>query len=159
MTVVLGRPPLPEEMLIQRDPPRVRGGTIEGSLKFTGSVEHQGNYILTGNGAIGEDFQIGWGSVFDVLIEDRANHAVLDVGGNVELSGMLYVGKSNLQFKLGDSFEILRGAKSIKGQFTTLWLPPLPEGLAWKVDYDDLSRRMDRNKNGKHDVTIIVVKK
>jgi membrane-associated protease RseP (regulator of RpoE activity) len=159
ITLVLDRPPLTEERLVQRDPPRVAGGTIGGPIHAEGmEVASKDNLIIPEKSTIRSLF-LAFGGVLDMTIADRKDYAVLNVKEKVELSGMLYVGKSDLEFKLGDTFEIIRGAQSINGRFHTLWLPPLAEGLAWKVEIDDLARRIDRNKNGKHDVTLVVVKK
>lgn len=157
--VTLGRPALPEEILLQRDPPRVNAGTIEGTGAHGGSLQSVGNLVLTGSMQVEENLKLGFGGVLDIPISDRANRPTLQVAGDVELSGMLYVAKSNLEFKAGDAFEIIHGAKSIKGGFNTLWLPPLPAGLRWHVDIDNLARGHDRDKDGKYDVTLVVVAK
>ena len=59
---------------------------------------------------------------------------------------------------VGSRFEIITGAAGLTGRFDELMLPELGAKVGWKVEYDDLKQGRDVNKNGKYDVTLVVVK-
>ncbi len=81
--------------------------------------------------------------------------AVLNVNGDVSLAGILYVRLEKTVPKLGDRFEIVRNARSIKGSFGKVILPDLPDNLVWQVVYDDLKAGIDLDGDGKYDVTLV----
>ena len=155
ITVTLSARPL----LRQKNPPRVYGGT----LKLAGGTYQINKYKLGHNLVIsdavgyidGNYEQTGAGLLEFNLDKD----AVLDVSGDVELAGILHVGLSNVNPKVGDTLEIIRNAKSIKGSFGKLMLPTLNEGLGWKIFYDNINAGTDFDQDGKHDVTLVVVER
>lgn len=157
----LGARPKFSPFLAQDNPPRVDGGSLElgGGERIDGDFGYAGNVILPGGVVtIAGSFEQDWTGLLDVEIDRRADHAALEVSGDVALGGILYVGMTALKPKEHDEFIIIRNAKSLTGEFGKLMLPKLPDGLRWKIVYDDLKNGLDLNRNGRYDVTLLVIK-
>jgi hypothetical protein len=158
--VTLGVRPNYSLKLTQENPPRVGGGSFEGRgngvLLEGDNLNYGGNFILHDGGKIIGDLFQGRAALLDIKVED---HAALEVTGKATLSGILYIRLGKTVLKEGNKFEVIRDAASIKGTFGKLMLPQLPEGLAWKIVYDDIPKGIDLDADGKHDVTLVVEKK
>lgn len=143
-------------VLRQRDPPRVHGGTFNlatgGTIKS--DVTNGGNVILpNGVGNIVGNYEQNWRGLLDVNLDQQA---VLNVTGDVSVSGILYIGMEKTKPKFGDKFEIIRDASSLDGTFGKLFLPPLPNDLDWEIIYDSIPNGIDLDADGKHDITLVV---
>ena len=160
INVLLGELPSFDELAAAADPPRVAGGVMQlGGGTVDGNLTSSANLLLRGGARVTRDFDQNWTGVIDIEIADRDEYPALDVGGTVTLSGILYVQLNNFTPTLGDRFEIIRGARAIKGHFGKIILPGLPDGMRWRVVYDQLSKQQDLDGDGKHDVTLEVVKR
>jgi hypothetical protein len=60
--------------------------------------------------------------------------------------------------ELGEEREIIT-AKERRGKFALLGLPELPANMKWDIAYDDLDAAIDRDGDGRVDVTLLVVKR
>jgi hypothetical protein len=154
--VTLGSRPNFSPLLRQAEPPRVPGGEFSlasgGSLGTDITIGH--NLILPdGVGTIRGNFEQAWTGLLDV---DLGNQAVLNVTGNAKLAGILHVRLANKELKAGDHFEVIKNAKSLQGEFGKVLLPPLSNGLEWKIIYDDVNNGVDFDGDGRHDVTLVV---
>lgn len=146
--------------LVQEDPPRVDGGAIVGAVTMKVELFNvaTGNFVMKGTTSLvtGDYVQGDWGLMGAEL--ESPNKSAVEVKGNVTLAGILYVRTNGFTAKAGDRFEIILGARSLKGRFAKTILPKLPAGLAWQVVYDDVPAGRDLNADGKHDVTLLVVR-
>ncbi len=159
LSITTGKRPTFNPVLVQDNPPRVDGGTWELEDVRVLNYSNSSNLIVSEeDGRIDGSFEQTYLGLLDVEINQRENHAAMEVTGDVTLSGILYVGIGKVKPRDGDEFVIIRNAASIKGEFGKVMLPKLPDGLRWKVVYDDLKNGVDLNGNGKHDVTLLVLK-
>jgi hypothetical protein len=156
LTVTFGRRSV-KWFLQQQDPPRVPGGTIQLSGGgIGGDFEQSGNFIVEGPCRMEGNFTQHWTGVLDLLF--ASGEPPLTVGGELKLGGMLHVRLADdVKPKLGERYKIIAGAKSIDGKFDELSLPKLGDKLGWRVEYDNIERMDDFDRNGLHDVTIVVV--
>ena len=116
----------------------VQSGTVTGSGLIVGSLANSAGIISPGNSPglleIGGDFIQG--AQGSLLIEiggsaPRTDFDVLVVRGTANLGGQLTVGLlGNYQPGQGNTFEIMQFGEST-GQFNSISLPALPDGLAW----------------------------
>ncbi len=94
-------------------------------------------------------------------IDRLVNHICVDVRDDVVLAGTLRVrppiGKAKIQFQTGDKFVLVRSGKAIKGTFAKVDLPKLPDGLRWKIAYDDVIKDPDPKADNRTAVTITVL--
>lgn len=165
LNAVLGVRPPAYPVSDKQKPPRVPGGTINtrsgGTFQVGGSMTSPGNLVINGGRIIvGRDYRQEWKDLLDFEITGDPNKSLFQVGGTIELAGNLYVHLSKgVKPKAGDRFEIVSGGSAISGKFGRLLLPELPNGLAWKIYYDDVKRGRDFDRDGKHDVTLLVEKR
>ena len=143
--------------LTQTDPPRIPGGKVQlGRGTISGHFRTSGNTIITAPSSFGGLTQT-WTGILDLKVTKPEDPPPLSVSGPVSLAGLLYVHIEGHKPKLGDRFELIRGASSIEGQFDELMLPELPDKLAWRVEYDDIEKMRDLDGDKQHDVTLIVI--
>ncbi|MEM9352322.1 MAG: hypothetical protein AAGA92_04860 [Planctomycetota bacterium] len=113
------------------------GGAGAGELDmgFAGSLEINGDFSQAANGTLG----------VELLTTIPTGFSSIQVDGQVTLAGVLEVslgdlGGSPLSPAAGDAFELIT-SDSLTGQFDTLALPSLADGLTWGIDYanDDVT--------------------
>ena len=147
-----------EMVLAQRNPPRARGGVIAMGTRGAGSVgniENTGNLDIMGHVVV-EGFYKQAAIALLHCSAGPTERSILKVSGPVRLDGVLHVTFDNCEPKAGDHWELISNAKSIKGRFRWLIVPPLPGGLKWDIVYDDLARTVDLDRDGKYDVTLVI---
>jgi hypothetical protein len=156
LTITLGRRSV-KWFLEQQDPPRVPGGTIQLSGGgIGGDFQLNGNFVVEGPCRVEGNLTQEWSGVLDLLY--APGEPPLTVGGDLKLGGMLHVRLADdVKPKLGERYKIIAGAKSIEGKFEELSLPKIDDKLGWRVEYDNIERMDDFDRDGLHDVTIVVV--
>jgi hypothetical protein len=118
---------------------------IENELKPTppNGITIVGNYV----GDSGE---------LAVQIGPQGQHTGLKVSGDVTLREKLSVQLEQHDPKAGEKREIISNAARITGKFAEVQLPELPNGLRWKLIYDDVANGKDLDGDGRYDVTLTV---
>lgn len=89
------------------------------------------------------------------------SHAKLQVRGLADLGN---AGTLEVRFRggyvpvLGEEREMIT-SKELRGKFALLVLPELPAAMMWDIAYDDLAAGIDRDGDGRADVTLLVVQR
>lgn len=156
--VTLGARPRYYPELSNTDPPLTPAGSIDSSgMTFESDFSNSVNLILRDKVThVVGSFSQDWTGLMAVDLDKPSS---LEVTGNVDLGGILYVGMKERTPQAGDKFEVIQNAASIKGSFGKIIYPDLPEGLHWSIVYDNLPRKLDLDGDGKCDVTLVVEEK
>jgi autotransporter-associated beta strand protein len=117
------------------------GGTLQGPGMLAGNLVNHGYAnpdLVTGpwNLQVTGDFTQTAGGKFDVDIASASNYGCMQVAGDVNLDGDLYVSLQNMYFPaVGQTFTIITHGGGLKGTFSNVI--GSPPNVTWSVDYNE----------------------
>lgn len=126
--------------------------------RFLGNYNSGDDTVVERDVTVHGNFTQRWSGRLKLIINSGDASAAVDVAGDVTLAGILEVELQDWPLSEGGHFEFIRNAHSLRGHFGMLNLPDPGRGLRWQIIYDDIAKGIDFDHDGKHDVTLVVIK-